>query len=84
MARRRHTGLGEVAAEGLVGPLGLAEGELYGRVPIALRGLRLRDAAGARLHQCHRHGASRVVEDLGHPELVPEDALYLGHLSPKA
>src|SRR6266540_6225475 len=65
-------GLGE-----LVGPR-LLERQLDGLV--AVRGLRLDLGHETRPSLDHRHGdGPRVVEDLGHAQLRPQDALGLGH-----
>src|SRR5690606_32094047 len=50
----------------------LAEGELYGAVPVGLGGPQLGHHIGAHLHDRHRDEVSVLVPDLGHAELGAE------------
>ena len=81
--RRAARGL-EVTELGLREPAGLrlAEGELHGRVAVALGRLQLHDAAGPGLDHGDRDDPVLRVPDLGHAELATQDPLACHGLRP--
>ena len=76
MAQRLPTRSGQVAAGGLVDELfaDVSETELDGGVAVGAGGFELGDAAGASLDHGDRDGPALFIEELGHAQLLPEDA----------
>jgi hypothetical protein len=76
---RRQAGLLEQAADrlGHLPRVDLAEPELHGGVPVAVRGAHGGDHARPGLDDRDRHDLPGLVEDLGHAELGAQDPLDL-------
>src|SRR5690606_38637304 len=84
VAARRDAGLLEVTRARLVhlARVDLPEPELHGGVAVLLRAADLGDDARPGLDDGHRNDPALIVEDLGHAELLAQDALPLRtHLS---
>src|SRR5699024_682374 len=77
---RGDPGLGVVAGDGLVDLARVdgAERQLHGLVAVPLCGAHLGHHARPRLDDGHRDDPVVLVEDLGHAELVAQDAFDLG------